>query len=85
MELLSYDAVSTGLSSDKKDKALKAIEALKNSTEGLSMSSMVLAMGFENRSDRKGKKIVNELCGVYWIKEELTRNRHIYKLKKEDK
>lgn len=82
LQLMEYDAISSGLSSTDKEAAEAACFALKNAPEGLSMSKLIEAMGMQ-RTDRRGKRIVQELTGTYWRREELSRNKHIYHIIKE--
>ncbi len=82
LELMAYDAVSSGLTEDDKVLVESALFVLRNAPEGLSMSKLVEGMGLQ-RQDRRGKRIVKELTGKYWRLEEKSRNNHIYHLIKE--
>ena len=84
LHLREYDAIASGLSDADKEAAEAAYFALKNAPNGLSMSKLIEAMGMP-RTDRRGKRIVKELTGSYWRREEVNRNKHIYRLIEEQK
>jgi len=84
LQLLEYDAVSSGLTDTDKEAVEAARYALSQAPQGLSMSRMITAMGFPTRTDRNGKRLVKELTGKYWRLEEKGRNNHIYHLIKEE-
>jgi len=77
LELLAYDAVSSGLTSQEKELVELARFVLRNAPEGLSQRQMIQGMGL-GPTDRKGKRIVEELTGKYWRKEELGHNKYLY-------
>ncbi len=83
LELMEYDPVSSGMSKEDKQAVEAGILALKNAPEGLSMSKMILGMGYSVPSDRNGKRLVRELTGKYWRVDEKSRNNHIYHLLEE--
>jgi len=82
LRLMAYDAISSGLSDTEREAAEAACKALANAPEGLSLSKLVESMGYV-RSDRRGKRIVQELTGKFWRREALASNKHIYHLIKE--
>lgn len=83
LELMAYDAVSSGLTETDKKLVESALFALRNTPEGMSMSKLVESMGLP-RQDRRGKSIVADLVGKYWTKEELSQNKHLYHIIKEE-
>jgi len=84
LDLLEYDAISTAFTDDEKKQIKNAIFALKNTPEGMSRSKLITqGLGFELTSDRRGKRIVEELTGKYWRVEEIANNKHIYHYIKE--
>jgi hypothetical protein len=82
LELMAYDAVSSGLTEADKQAVEAGLFVLQNATEGLSMSKLIEGMGY-SRTDRNGKRLVKELTGKYWRLEEKSRNNHIYHIIKE--
>jgi len=84
LELMAYDAVASGLSEKDKQLAMLAIGVLENNPEGVSRSALIRGMGFKVTSDRTGVRIVEELTGKYWTKEEKSHNAHLYHLMKKE-
>ncbi len=79
LELREYNPVKSGLSVEEQKYVELAIKRLKEVKDGLSMSALVESMGL-GRTDRTGRRLVKELTNIYWRKEELSRNKHLYYL-----
>ncbi len=82
LELMAYDAVSSGLTEDDKKLVESALFALRNATEGLTASKLIQGMGL-SRQDRRGKRIIADLIDKYWTKEEISSHQHRYHIIKE--
>jgi len=69
LELKKYNAIADGMTEIDRALAQKALKAL-SSSNGLSKSKLIESMGLV-RTDRTGKRIVEELTGSYWIEEKI--------------
>jgi hypothetical protein len=80
LTLLGGDEANGGLFGEDRERVNKALVALESS-EGMSRSALVLAMGFLIRSDRNGLNLITKGEDKFWVTKRVNGNKILYFIK----